>query len=168
MIAKATNRHMMRRGWHRCSRVAALPFWAAVLTACLSSPALSQHNGVTPFGLTEADRAKVMAARPNWSGLWGPVGGLVFDPGTADPKGNNAQQPGDREHPPYNAEWEAIYRAKLDHTLAGYFRRPDHKLPAPRHAAPDGRDPRAARIRRHARNNLHHLGIRAAAAPHLY
>ena len=46
---------------------------------------------------TEAvDRAKVMAAAPNWSGLWNPVGGLIFDPGTADPKGNSAQQPGDR------------------------------------------------------------------------
>src|SRR5258708_4762166 len=114
MIAKATNGHVRT----------ALPLLAAALTACLSSPALSQQKGVTPFSLSQAERAKVVAALPNWSGLWNPVGGLIFDPSTADPKGNSAQQPGDREHPPYNAEWEAKYKAKLDHTLAGYFTDP--------------------------------------------
>jgi hypothetical protein len=82
------------------------------------------EKGVTPFGLSQAERAKIMAGLPNWSGLWNPVGGLIFDPSTADPKGNNAQQPGDREHPPFNAEWEAKYQAKLDRTLAGYFTDP--------------------------------------------
>jgi hypothetical protein len=114
MIAKATNGRVRT----------ALALLAAVLTACLGSPALAQQKGVTPFGLSQAERAKVVAALPNWSGLWNPVGGLIFDPSTADPKGNSAQQPGDREHPPYNAEWEAIYKAKLDHTLAGYFTDP--------------------------------------------
>src|SRR5262249_43073684 len=124
MIAKATNGHMTRWVQRRTSRRTALPLLAAVLTACLSSPALSQQKGVTPFGLSQAERAKVVAALPNWSGLWNPVGGLIFDPSTADPKGNSAQQPGDREHPPYNAEWEGIYKAKLDRTLAGYFTDP--------------------------------------------
>jgi len=26
--------------------------------------------------------------------------------------------------PPYNVEWEAKYKARLDHTLAGYFTDP--------------------------------------------
>ena len=96
---------------------------AAVLAAVLT-PALAAEQGVTRFGLSQAERAKVFATLPNWSGLWNPVGGLIFDPSTADPKGNNAQQPGDREHPPYKPEWEAKYKAKLDHTLAGYFADP--------------------------------------------
>jgi hypothetical protein len=112
----------------------ALPLWAAVLTACFVSQAfvsrtfvsqaVAEQKGVTPFGLAPADRVKVIASLPNWSGLWNPIGGLIFDTSTADPKGNSAQQPGDREHPPYNAEWEATYKAKLDRTLAGYFTDP--------------------------------------------
>jgi hypothetical protein len=96
---------------------------AAIVAAALT-PALAAEQGVTRFGLSQEERAKVFAALPNWSGLWNPVGGLIFDPSTADPKGNNAQQPGDREHPPYKPEWEAKYQAKLDHTLAGYFTDP--------------------------------------------
>jgi hypothetical protein len=110
--------------FHRGATVARLLLGAAALVASSYAPALAQQKGVTPFGLSQADRTKAIATLPNWSGLWNPVGGLIFDPSTADPKGNNAQQPGDREHPPYNAEWEAKYKAKLDHTLAGYFTDP--------------------------------------------
>ncbi len=106
------------------TRRIAPPLWAAVLTACFGCHAGAQQAGVTPFGLAQAERIKAIAGLPNWSGLWTPVGGLIFDPATADPRGNNAQQPGDREHPPYNAEWEAKYKAKLDHTLAGWFTDP--------------------------------------------
>ena len=96
----------------------------AALLACFGAEAGADPIGVTPFGLPRAERLKAIATLPDWSGVWNPVGGLIFDPATADPKGNNAQQPGDREHPPYNAEWEAKYKAKLDHTLAGYFTDP--------------------------------------------
>ena len=99
--------------------------WLGIaIVASTLTPVVAADEGVTRFGLAQAERAKVFTALPNWSGLWNPVGGLIFDPGTADPKGNNAQQPGDREHPPYNPEWEAKYQAKLDHTLAGYFTDP--------------------------------------------
>jgi hypothetical protein len=103
--------------------VGALSLAAALLalTATTGAEPAQPRNGTTPFGLSQAERAKVFAGLPNWTGLWNPLGGLIFDPSTADPKGNNAQQPGDREHPPYNAEWEAKYKAKLDRTLAGYF-----------------------------------------------
>jgi hypothetical protein len=104
---------------YRCSAVLAL-----LLAAAMLFPANAQQKGVAPFGLSQPERMKVMARLPNWSGLWNPVGGLIFDPSTADPKGNNAQQPGDRERPPYNPEWEAKYKDKLDHTLAGYFTDP--------------------------------------------
>jgi hypothetical protein len=96
----------------------------AVFLATGLTPVAALEQGATPFGLSQAERAKAFATLPNWSGLWNPIGGLIFDPSTADPKGNNAQQPGDREHPPYNSEWEAKYKAKLDHTLAGYFADP--------------------------------------------
>jgi hypothetical protein len=107
-------------------RTIALPLWAAVLTAGFASQAVVSHafaeeKGVTPFGLVQADRLKAFAGLPNWSGLWNPVGSLIFDLATADPKGATAQTPGDRIHPPYSAEWEAKYKAKLDRTLAGYF-----------------------------------------------
>jgi hypothetical protein len=93
----------------------------ALLAGSALTLVFAQQRGVTPFGQSRAERNMVFASLPNWSGLWMPVGGLIFDPSTAEPPGNNAQQPGDRERPPYNAEWEAKYRAKLDHTLAGYF-----------------------------------------------
>lgn len=105
-------------------RSIALPLWGAVLAAGLVSQAAAQQRAVTPFGVAAAERVKALTTLPNWSGLWNPVGGLIFDPSTADPKGNSAQQPGDRSHPPYNAEWEARYKAKLDSTLAGYFSDP--------------------------------------------
>src|SRR3979490_1331130 len=96
---------------------AALVSGAALSLAVL--PAFAQQKGVTPFGLVAAERAKPITALPNWSGLWNPVGGLIFDPSTADPKGNNAQQPGDREHPPYNVEWEARDKARLAPPITG-------------------------------------------------
>src|SRR5258708_32307303 len=81
---------------------------AAILAAALT-PALAAEQGTTRFGLGQAERAKIFAVLPNWSGLWNPVGGLIFDPGTADPKGNNAKGPGDREHPPFKPQGETQY-----------------------------------------------------------
>ena len=82
----------------------------------------AQSNaGITKPGLPQAERARIMAALPNWTGLWTPIGGLIFDTGTADPPGNSAQDPGDREHPPYNKEWEARYQKALDRTKAGFY-----------------------------------------------
>ena len=53
------------------------------------------------------------------SGVWDTTQGLAFDPATADPKGNSAQNPGDRIHPPYKPEWEAKYEAKLVESRKG-------------------------------------------------
>ena len=49
---------------------------------------------------------------PDWSGAWSMVGGTVFDRATQTGQGGSTS-PGVRSHPPYNAEWEAIYRSHL-------------------------------------------------------
>jgi len=50
---------------------------------------------------------------PDWSGAWQMVGGTVFDRATQTGQGG-AVNVGVREHPPYNAEWEALYKKNLD------------------------------------------------------
>jgi hypothetical protein len=50
---------------------------------------------------------------PDWSGAWSMMGGTVFDRATQTGQGG-AINVGVREHPPYNAEWEAIYQKNLD------------------------------------------------------
>jgi hypothetical protein len=101
---------------------------AAAIAALVAAGALSTAPaqaagapGTTPYGLTQAERGQALARLPDWTGLWMPVGALIFDLATADPPGATAQTPGDRVHPPYNAEWEAKYQAVLDRTLSGYF-----------------------------------------------
>jgi hypothetical protein len=51
-------------------------------------------------------------ALPDWSGVWQMVGGTVFDRATAATEGG-ALSVGQRERPPYNAEWEAKYQRNL-------------------------------------------------------
>ena len=48
---------------------------------------------------------------PDWTGVWELVGGTLFDRATADPPDGRSGEPGVRERPPYNAEWEAKYEA---------------------------------------------------------
>ena len=52
-------------------------------------------------------------ALPDWSGVWRMVGGTVFDRASSTGEGG-ALSPGQRGHPPYNAEWEAIYQRNLN------------------------------------------------------
>jgi len=52
-------------------------------------------------------------ALPDWSGVWSMVGGTVFDRATQTGEGG-ATSVGVRSHPPYNAEWEAIYTSHLE------------------------------------------------------
>jgi hypothetical protein len=49
---------------------------------------------------------------PDWSGAWSMMGGTVFDRATQTGQGG-AITPGVREHPPYTAEFEAIYQKSL-------------------------------------------------------
>ncbi|GAA0278545.1 hypothetical protein GCM10009127_19420 [Alteraurantiacibacter aestuarii] len=50
---------------------------------------------------------------PDWSGVWELVGGTVYDRPTMVPEGARAGDPGAREHPPYNEEWEAKYQRNI-------------------------------------------------------
>ncbi|MDH3282129.1 MAG: hypothetical protein OEQ18_13505 [Gammaproteobacteria bacterium] len=67
---------------------------------------------------------------PDWSGTWSRRGGTVFDRATwtldgvlTDPSepGAGVSDVGTRAHPPYNAEWEAIYREHLALRDQGMF-----------------------------------------------
>jgi hypothetical protein len=62
---------------------------------------------------------------PDWSGVWrvpGTVatGATVFDPATVNPKGA-AGAAGVRQYPPYNAEWEALYKQNIELVKEGRF-----------------------------------------------
>jgi len=58
---------------------------------------------------------------PDWSGVWELVGGTLWDRSTADPADGRAGVPGVREHPPYNAEWEAKYLANIARVAEDHF-----------------------------------------------
>ncbi len=59
-----------------------------------------------------ANAAHAQNALPDWSGVWSMQGGTVFDRATQTGEGGTTT-PGVREHPPYNAEYEAKYVANL-------------------------------------------------------
>ena len=61
------------------------------------------------------------APLPDWSGVWELVGGTLFDRATAEPPDARAGDPGARERPPYNAEWEAKYLANISRVAADRF-----------------------------------------------
>jgi len=60
-----------------------------------------------------AQPASAQSQLPDWTGVWELVGGTLFDRTTADPPDGRSGDPGVRQHPPYNAEWEAKYQANM-------------------------------------------------------
>ena len=84
--------------------------------------------------------------------MWELVGGTLFDRATAEPPDGRAGDPGARERPPYNAEWEAKYLANIARVAEDRFPDPvttlrrAGRLPA---AAANGR---RLRVRGHARS----------------
>jgi hypothetical protein len=70
------------------------------LVFCLSMGAAYAQRAASPL--------------PDWSGVWQMVGPTVFDGASVEPKNGRAGQPGVREHPPYNAEWEALYVKNIE------------------------------------------------------
>jgi len=64
------------------------------------------------FGQGEQAPGGTSDKLPDWSGTWSMVGGTVFDRATQTGEGG-AISAGVRSHPPYNAEWEAIYKTHL-------------------------------------------------------
>jgi hypothetical protein len=65
------------------------------------------------FGQREQTSVAAHDTLPDWSGAWSMAGGTVFDRATQTGQGG-AISAGVRSHPPYNAEWETVYRTHLD------------------------------------------------------
>jgi hypothetical protein len=61
------------------------------------------------------------APLPDWSGVWAMEGPTVFDRATVQPPNGRTGEPGVREFPPYNDEWEAIYRRNIELVKEGRF-----------------------------------------------
>jgi hypothetical protein len=61
------------------------------------------------------------AKLPDWSGIWQMVGPTVFDRATVQPQNGRAGEPGVREFPPYNDEWEAKYKKNVELVKEGRF-----------------------------------------------
>ncbi len=76
--------------------------------------------GILTLLLSEAGYAQEGTILPDWSGVWAMNGGTVFDRGTVDGQGGS-NTPGVREHPPYNAEYEAKYVRNLQLRDDGLF-----------------------------------------------
>lgn len=70
--------------------------------------------------LSETGYAQERALLPDWSGVWSMNGGTVFDRATVEGQGGS-NTPGVREHPPYNAEYEAKYVRNLQLRDDGLF-----------------------------------------------
>ena len=72
-----------------------------------------------------AAQAAPARALPNWSGVWTPVEGNMFDPTAGRSVGGEGSGPQSfREFPPYNAEWEAKYKKEVDLAMSGQPRDP--------------------------------------------
>jgi hypothetical protein len=79
------------------------------------------------LAMTAAAAAAAPARRalPDWSGVWSPVEGNMFDPTAGRSVGGEGPGPQSfREFPPYNAEWEAKYKKEIDLAMAGQPRDP--------------------------------------------
>ena len=66
-------------------------------------------------------QSQAPAALPDWSGVWAMQGNTVFDRATVQPPNGRAGEPGVRESPPYNDQWEAIYRKNIELVKQGRF-----------------------------------------------
>jgi len=71
-------------------------------------------------GMANAQQ-RTSAPLPDWSGVWQMIGPTIFDAATVEPKNGRAGDAGVREHPPYNAEWEALYQKHIDLVKQGLF-----------------------------------------------
>jgi hypothetical protein len=58
---------------------------------------------------------------PDWTGVWAMQGPTVFDRASVQPPTGRAGEPGVREFPPYNDEWEAKYKKNIELIKAGKF-----------------------------------------------
>jgi hypothetical protein len=68
---------------------------------------------LAPWCAADASQA---VGLPDWSGSWQILGdaenSIVFDGASTEPHGCNTFEAPCREHPPYNAQWQALYEAQ--------------------------------------------------------
>ena len=83
------------------SRFRPLAMWAAPLAALMLGAAAPAPHGA------------------DFSGIWMPNEGVMFDPGARGPAGLPGST-GTRSHPPYTPEYEAIYQKLLADAAAGH------------------------------------------------
>ena len=70
---------------------------------------------VVACGVAQAQAPAGTGFNPgDYTGVWRMMGGTIFDRSTAEPANAAAGQPGARERPPYNAEWEKKYLARIE------------------------------------------------------
>ena len=100
------------------------------------------------------------ATLPDWSGIWAMQGGTVFDRATVQPPNGRAGEPGVREFPPYNDEWEAKYRRNIELVKQGTFPDPISACGDAARLPADHERARRLRVRGHARRGLHPRGER--------
>src|SRR5579871_5266312 len=72
-------------------------------------PLLSFESALAQTTANSAARIETFSKLPDWSGLWR----LKGSPGLLDVENGRAFVPGNRDHPPYNPEWEAKYESDL-------------------------------------------------------
>src|SRR5215213_5406724 len=77
--------------------------------------------GVILCSAVSARAQSVTGALPDWSGVWAMQGNTVFDRATVQPQAGRAGEAGVRESPPYNDQWEAIYRKNIERVKTGAF-----------------------------------------------
>lgn len=75
---------------------------------------------ITTLLLPKATYAQEGDSLPDWSGVWAMNSGTIFDRATVRGQGGS-NTPGVREHPPYNAEYEAKYLRNLQLRDDGLF-----------------------------------------------
>jgi hypothetical protein len=75
----------------------------------VSVPLLLSHAALAQTQLNSPERLGQFAKLPDWSGVWR----LVGSPALLDVEDGKSFEPGIRDHPPYNEEWEAKYTADL-------------------------------------------------------
>ena len=85
-----------------------------------TASALLVSLGIIILLLPKAGYAQEGDSLPDWSGVWAMNGGTVFDRATVEGRGGS-NTPGVREHPPYNAEYEATYVRNLQLRDDGLF-----------------------------------------------
>src|SRR5262245_66220942 len=89
----------------------AVPFTGLCLALILLGGSVyGQGRGEQPLSYTPT--VTPYDKLPDWSGVWQMVGPTIFDTATQTGKGGSVDI-GVREHPPYNAEWEAEYQKSL-------------------------------------------------------